>query len=74
MGFLVDCKVTYGLPAALYVTELRSGKPVHPTLRKVAHKMDSALKEKFPFLRTLSDLGQDDWDVRRGMQDITEKK
>lgn len=74
MGFLVDCKVTYGLPATLYVTELRSGKPVHPTLRKVAHKMDKALKEKFTFLRTLSDLEIDDWDVRRGMQDITEKK
>lgn len=74
MGFLVDCKVTYGLPAALYVTELRSGKPVHPTLRKVAHKMDAALKEKFSFLKTLSDLELDDWDVRRGLQDITEKK
>ena len=74
MGFIVDCKVTYGLPAALYVTELRSAKPVHPTLRQVAHKMDSALKEKFPFLRTLSDRGEDDWDVRRGLQDITEKQ
>jgi thymidylate synthase ThyX len=74
MGFLVDCKVTYGLPAALYVTELRSGKPVHPTLRKVAHKMDAAIKEKFPFLRTLSDLEPDEWDVRRGLQDISEKK
>lgn len=74
MGFIVDCKVTYGLPAALYVAELRSAKPVHPTLRQVAHKMDSALKEKFPFLRTLSDRGEDDWDMRRGLQDITEKK
>ena len=74
MGFLVDCKVTYGLPAAIYVTELRSGKPVHPTLRKVAHKMHAAIVEKFPFLRLLSDLEIDDWDVRRGLQDISERK
>jgi len=74
MGYLVDCKVTYGLPAAVYVTELRSGRPVHPTLRKIAHKMHYALIEKFPFLRLLSDLELDDWDVRRGLQDITEKK
>ena len=74
MGFLVDCKVTYGLPATAYVIELRSGKPVHPTLRKVAHKMHGALTEKFPFLRLLSDLEIDDWDIRRGLQDISEKK
>jgi thymidylate synthase ThyX len=73
MGFLVDCRVTYGIPAAVYVTELRSGKPVHPTLRKVAHLMHRAFMEKFPFLRLRSDLELDDWDVRRGSQDITEK-
>lgn len=73
MGFNVPCRVTYGLPATVYVIELRSGKAVHPTLRKIAHQMHYALQEKFPNLKLHSDLQQDDWDVRRGLQDIIEK-
>lgn len=74
MGFLVACQVTYGLPAAVYVAELRSGKLVHPTLRAVARKMLKALQKKFPKLRLHGDLNLDDWDIRRGLQDIKEKR
>lgn len=74
MGFNVFCRVSYGLPATAYVVELRSGKPVHPTLRKVAHQMYKALSEKLPSLKLHCDLEQDDWDYRRGLQDITIKK
>jgi thymidylate synthase ThyX len=74
MGFNVSCRVSYGLPATVYVTELRSGKMVHPTLRRVAHQMDKFLRRKFPLLKLHSDLDPDDWDVRRGQQDIQEKK
>ena len=73
LGFLVPCRVTYGLPAAVYVLELRSGVPVHPTLRRVAHKMHQALLEIYPDLKLLTDLNPDDWDVRRGAQDIIQK-
>jgi len=73
MGFLVPCRVTYGLPATVYVTELRSNRTVHPTLRKIAHQMTEALRKKFPILKLHSDLNPDDWDVRRGLADITEK-
>ena len=73
MGFNVSCRVSYGLPATVYVTELRSGKMVHPTLRRVAHKMDKFLRRKFPILSLHSDLDPDDWDVRRGLQDIKER-
>ena len=73
MGFNVTCRVSYGLPAALYVTELRSGKMVHPTLRKVAHKMYNWMAKKFPTVQIMADLGKDDWDVRRGLQTIREK-
>ncbi len=66
-------KVTYGLPAAVYVTELRSNKTVHPTLRKIAHKMHYALKERFSNLALHSDMEKDAWDVRRGEQDILKK-
>jgi thymidylate synthase ThyX len=74
MGFQVACRVTYGLPAAVYVAELRSNKTVHPTLRKIAHQMTEAFRKKFPILKLHSDLNPDDWDVRRGLADITERK
>jgi len=73
LGFNLPCRVTYGLPAAVYVIELRSGKSVHPTLRKITHKMHQALSDKFPFIKLHSDLEQDDWDSRRGLHDITLK-
>lgn len=73
LGFNVDCQVTYGLPATVYVAELRSSRYVHPTLRKVAHRMVRELGEKFPKLKLNADLEADDWDVRRGLQDIKEK-
>ena len=73
MGFNVSCRVSYGLPACVYVVELRSGIMVHPTLRKVAHNMDKALRTMFPKLLLHSDLNLDDWDMRRGTQDIKER-
>ena len=74
MGFDVSCKVTYGLPASVYTMELRSGKLVHPTLRKIAHKMCESTKELLPQVTLHADLDPDDWDIRRGLQDIQEKK
>ncbi len=74
MGFNVSAKVTYALPAAVYTMELRSGRLVHPTLRKVAHKMHLSLNKMFPKMALYADLGKDDWDVKRGLQDIKEKK
>ena len=73
LGFNVSVSVTYGLPAALYVMELRSGRMVHPTLRQVAHQMYQAIKTMFPNLKLHADLDQDDWDIRRGLADITAK-
>jgi len=73
MGFNVACRVSYGLPATIYVIELRSGKAVHPTLRKIAHKMHHAIKKEFSELTLHSDLEKNDWDVRRGLNDIIKK-
>ena len=73
MGFNVTCRVSYGLPATVYVVELRSGRMVHPSLRVVAHKMYNYLRQTFPELLIHADLSLDDWDVRRGLQDIKEK-
>jgi thymidylate synthase ThyX len=73
MGFNVFCRNTYNLPATAYVVELRSGKLVHPTLRKVAHEMYQVLNEKLPALKLNCDLEPDQWDYRRGLQDIIKK-
>jgi thymidylate synthase ThyX len=73
LGFNVPCRVTYGLPATVYVTELRSGKMVHPTMRKIAFKMRESLLSAFPKLVLNCDLGASEWDVSRGLQDIVEK-
>ncbi|MCD4693774.1 FAD-dependent thymidylate synthase [bacterium] len=73
MGFNVACRASYGLPATIYVIELRAGKAVHPTLRKVAHKMDKALQTLFPEITLHSDLEPSSWDIKRGSQDIIEK-
>jgi thymidylate synthase ThyX len=73
MGFNVPVKVTYGLPAAVYVTELRSSKTVHPTLRRVAKQMHISLLQLFPNLVLHSDLDRDNWDIRRGTQTIKKK-
>jgi len=74
MGFNTVCRVTYPINAAVYTIELRSGKTVHPTLRKVAHKMHHHMVSAFPKLHLHSDLDPSDRDVRRGKQDIMEKK
>ena len=73
MGFNVFCRNTYSLPATAYVVELRSGKLVHPTLRKVAHEMYQVLNKKLPALKLNCDLEPDQWDYRRGLQDIIKK-
>jgi thymidylate synthase ThyX len=70
LGFNVPCRVTYGLPATVYVVELRSSRYVHPTLRKIAFQMRESLINKFPDLKLNCDLEPDDWDARRGLQDI----
>ena len=74
LGFNVACRNTYGLPATVYVTELRSGRMVHPTLRRIAFKMREALLNTFKGLILHCDLSESKWDVSRGLQDIVEKK
>jgi thymidylate synthase ThyX len=70
LGFRVPCQVTYALPAAVYVMELRSGKTIHPTLRRVIHWMIGRFREKYPEIPLHVDMDPDDWTVRRGQQTI----
>jgi len=73
LGFRVPCHVTYALPAALYVMELRSSKTVHPTLRRVVHSMIREFKDRYPDVALHADTDPDDWTLRRGDQTITAK-
>ncbi len=73
MGFRVPCRFTFDLPALVYFIELRSGRLVHPTLRVIAQAMHYALRKALPTVKLYTDLELDDWDVRRGLQDIVKK-
>lgn len=74
LGFRVPCRVTYGLPATVYVMELRSARTVHPTLRHVGlEHMVKPFRSEFPEVRLHVDESPNDWDIRRGRQTITER-
>jgi thymidylate synthase ThyX len=73
MGYKVACEVTAGLPSAVYVAELRSGVTVHQTLRLMAQKMGQWLQKNIPNLTMHHDMSKIEWDVKRGLQDITKK-
>lgn len=73
LGNVVPFRVTYGLPAFLYILELRSGKHIHPTLRKVILEALSDFELQYPYIKLHADKDPDDWTIRRGLQTITEK-
>lgn len=73
LGFQVFSQVSYGLPAAIYTIELRSGVTVHASLRQAAHSMKAALLQQLPDLVIHTDDSLDEWDIRRGDQDIVSK-
>jgi hypothetical protein len=73
LGFQVPTNLTYALPAAVYVMELRSGKYVHPSLRQKVKWMINEFTEAYPEVKLHIDSDPDDWTIRRGSQTITEK-
>lgn len=73
MGFAVSCEFTLGLPASVYIAELRSSQTVHPTLRVIAQQMGKALKEIVPKIALYCDNSSDSWNIKRGTQDIVRK-
>jgi len=73
LGANVSCELVYDLPEMVYVTELRSSSTVHPTLRNIAHKMHHVLKKNHPALKLYTDMENDVFDIRRGLQDIEKR-
>ncbi|MDD9911818.1 MAG: FAD-dependent thymidylate synthase [Alphaproteobacteria bacterium] len=73
MGMDIAVNVTYSVPQIQYVAELRSGKPVHQSLRPIAQDMVLFLKEHFPNIALYADMDKDNWTAKRGEQTIEEK-
>lgn len=73
LGFRVPVQLTYGLPATVYVLELRSQKTIHPTLCRRVHAMGKAFQDLLPSVAIHVDADPDDWDVRRGDHTILER-
>ncbi len=74
MGYKVSCDMTANLPSAIYISELRSGQTVHPTLRVIAQQMGRALSTEIPTIKLHCDYNPDTWSIKRGTQDIVKKK
>jgi thymidylate synthase ThyX len=73
LGYRVPTVLCYGLPAIVYVLEIRSGKTVHPTLRAAVHRMIEQFERAHPMVKLHVDREPDGWTTRRGTQTIVEK-
>lgn len=75
MGYKTSNYLSGDLPALVYLTELRSTRFVHPTLRKRAKQIAASIQD------SLSDIGiafhfdadPDRFDIKRGEHDIVKK-
>lgn len=76
MGYRVPNRLVGGLPALVYLTELRATRFTHPTLRHKARDMAECLARVFrPYgLRIHLDPDPDRFDIKRGEQTIIEKE
>lgn len=73
MGYNVYVELECDLSEILYIAELRSGRSVHPTLRKLAWQIATFIETQIPGIKVYSDRSTDEFDIRRGMQTIIEK-
>ena len=76
MGYRIPNRVTGGLPALVYLVELRATRFVHPTLRRRAKQMAEFLQNAFGKYGLVLHLDQDPdrFDVKRGEHDIQLKQ
>jgi len=72
-GYRVVCDCTWGLPSAVYVAEMRSGQTVHPTLRRIAQALGSALEAAVPGMALHIDHSPEAFSLKRGGQGIVER-
>ncbi len=70
MGMGLVCHLTYSVPQATYVAELRSQKTVHASLRPIAQHMAQQLQQDSPAMTLYADHDTDSWSAKRGEQTI----
>lgn len=72
MGYKISNRLTGGLPALVYIVELRATRFVHPTLRKRAKQMADKLSEIFGKVGLVLHIEKeiDRFDAKRGEHDI----
>lgn len=75
MGYKTSNRLTGGLPALVYLVELRATRFVHPTLRNIAKQMAMTIEKKLKGAGLVLHLDQemDRFDVKRGTHDIVLK-
>jgi len=75
MGYKISNRLTGGLPAIIYMIELRATQFVHPTLRKRAKQMADILSKLFGSNGLIIHINKetDRFDIKRGEHDIVLK-
>jgi hypothetical protein len=75
MGYKTSNRVSGGLPAFVYLVELRATRFVHPTLRKRAIQMAETIRNEFKNEGLIIHLDNepDRFDIKRGEHDIVLK-
>ncbi len=72
MWYNVSCQMIGTIPAMVYIAELRSSTYVHPTLRQIAITLGTYLQQHHG-IKLFLDTQPDQFDTRRGQQDIALK-
>ncbi|MEZ4754422.1 MAG: FAD-dependent thymidylate synthase [Bdellovibrionota bacterium] len=73
MGTSIMCQLTYSVPQMVYVSELRSQKTVHASLRPIAQLMGEILAERHPGMALYIDKDPDTFSEKRGTQTISDQ-
>ena len=74
MGMCVPCRLTGDLPALMYLVDRRAQADVHPTLQEVAIGIADELLTQFNGLALHINREKGRFDVKRGLQDIVERR
>lgn len=75
MGQLIPVEITVDIPQLFYITELRSSRNVHPTLRHIAFFFNKIINHIMPKAKVfVDDFNIDDLNLKRGDQNIVSKK
>lgn len=65
LGYRCRIVASFSLPSLVYTAELRSAQTVHPTLRRVAQDLLSALESYHPEVTLHGDRSEDTWSIKR---------